>query len=345
MDFSAQGDTLRCNHQHGTVKLIDKTTAAYYTWTLPTGTVRLASGDSSQLQIIGPGTYIVAASPAEGCPATKIDTIVVPIDTFPPVATAGVGLVGSELQLYGGDTAKSDYMTPFGGSKGLNWSWSGPNSFTSTIQDPLTDTVWGTYLLKVTEKRNGCSATASIPITDAMFTVLMTSSVRLSGAVNGQHIDLHWEDENAARDQTFIVERSNGSADFSDIGKVSDCFAFIDQHPFENNNLYRLKIISTDGDMHYSSIITVDAARMPISNIYLAVTASENSTLVVNTATAWSGELILYSASGEAIQKQQVHVNQGVNSIPIAHPSSPMVGVITLYDNGGKLVWCGKTFF
>ncbi|HEV2478645.1 MAG TPA: hypothetical protein VGS79_03240, partial [Puia sp.] len=180
MDFTTKGDTLRCNHVRGTIKLTNVTTAASYTWTaINGGNIMNSNKDSSQLTVNKPGSYIVSASPASGCPATAVDTIVVPIDTFPPVATANVGLAGNELQLYGGDTAKSDYMTPFGGSKGLNWSWSGPNSFTSTVQDPLTDTVWGTYNLTVTEKRNGCTATASIPVSEALFTALFTNFIRL----------------------------------------------------------------------------------------------------------------------------------------------------------------------
>jgi len=166
LDYTLTPDTLRCNKTVGTIQITNHTTIGNYTWqTLGGGNISGSNADSSQLTITKPGTYIVSASPADGCPATRMDTVVIPIDTSRPVASVAVGMVGnfSYLQLYGGNTSASNYPTPFGGSQGLTWAWSGPNSFSSTIQNPRTvDTTnaWGTYQLIVTEKRNGCKDTA-----------------------------------------------------------------------------------------------------------------------------------------------------------------------------------------
>jgi len=189
MDYGVKPDTLRCNHTTGTIKITNNTTMGYYTWQTANGVISGASSDSSQLNITKPGTYIVSSSPAQGCPATRKDTVVIPIDTFPPVASVVVTLVGGltstgYLQLYGGNTTASNYATPFGGSQGLLWNWSGPHSFGSTVQNPRTvDTAWGTYQLIVTEKRNGCTAMASQNVTPALFGVL---EVKVPG-VNGPH--------------------------------------------------------------------------------------------------------------------------------------------------------------
>ena len=355
MDFTMKGDTLRCNHVRGTIKLTDVTTAAYYSWTaIGGGNILNSNSDSSQLMINKPGSYIVSASPAQGCPAAAIDTIVVPIDTTRPVATANVGLVGNELQLYGGDTAKSDYMTPFGGSKGLTWSWSGPNSFTSTIQNPLTDTVWGTYNLTVTEKRNGCTATASIPVSAALFTALATRYIQLNGAIDGGAIDLRWNDGSSNSGLTYMVERSDGFNDFVTIGTVlnpyagrsdgSGVFMFTDEHPLASANLYRLKVTTVDGSIFYSPIITINAGVMPASSIYLTRNIPGNSTLAVNTVADCTGELVLYSVSGQAIEKRVVSFNRGANAIDIPHDGLRTLGVAALYLNG-QLAWCGKVVF
>ena len=178
MDYSVKPDTLRCNHTTGNIQITNNTTAGYYTWQTANGTISGSNGDSSQLNITKAGTYIVSSSPAQGCPATRKDTLVIPIDTFPPVASVAVSLVGGltatgYLQLYGGNTTASNYSTPFGGSQGLLWNWSGPHAFSSTIQNPRTaDTAWGTYSLTVTEKRNGCTATASQMVSAYDFAVL-----------------------------------------------------------------------------------------------------------------------------------------------------------------------------
>ena len=355
MDFSIKGDTLRCNHPRGTIKLTDNTTAAYYTWqVLGGGNVTLSNKDSSQLSVNKPGTYVVSASPAQGCPTAAVDTIVVPIDTSRPVASINVGLQGANLDLYGGDTAKSDYQTPFGGSKGLTWSWSGPGSFTSTVQNPITDTVWGTYNLTVTEKRNGCTATASMPITSNLFTALVVNSLQLNGALRGESVDLRWQDQNTDLDLTYVVQRSDGSADFNAIGTVSNpnvgrnlgpgAFAYTDQHPNSTLNLYRVKVTTTDGQTFYSPIITINAGQSPVAGIYLTMNTPARSTLAVNTDADCTGLLVLYSVSGQAIEKREVTFGKGANSLDIPHGDTHTVGVAALYL-GGKVAWCGKVLF
>jgi hypothetical protein len=65
------------------------------------------------------------------------------------------------MVLHGGNASASNYPTPFGGSQGLLWNWSGPIGFSATVQTPLSNPVNGLYQLTVTEIRNGCTAIAS----------------------------------------------------------------------------------------------------------------------------------------------------------------------------------------
>jgi hypothetical protein len=200
MDYTLKPDTLRCNKSVATIQITNNSTVGVYTWqTVGNGQISGSNSDSSQLTITKPGTYIVSASPVEGCPPTRKDTVVIPIDTFRPKASIAVSLIGnfSYLQFWGGNVAASNYSTPFGGSQGLNWAWSGPNSFSSTIQNPRTvDTTnaWGKYQLVVTEKRNGCKDTATQLVTASDFTVLtlgdttVKPAVEPPGHISGLHI-------------------------------------------------------------------------------------------------------------------------------------------------------------
>jgi len=195
MDFSITADTLRCNHPAGTITLTNNTTAGYYSWkAINGGNISGTNGDSSSLSVSKAGTYIVSASPAQGCPTALVDTIVIPIDTFPPKASAFAGMTGQYLDLYGGNVAASNYSTPFGGSAGLTWSWSGPNSFSSTVQNPVTDTVWGDYALTVTEKRNGCTATATTTVKRNMFIALLVNGTIAANSSQRQSIYLAGND-------------------------------------------------------------------------------------------------------------------------------------------------------
>jgi hypothetical protein len=70
----------------------------------------------------------------------------------------------------------------------------------------------------------------------------------------------------------------------------------------------------------------------------------ERSTLAVNTVADCTGLLVVYSASGQAIEKKVVTFGKGANSIDIPHADNHMVGVAALYL-GGKIAWCGKVLF
>jgi hypothetical protein len=209
-------DTLRCNRTIGTIQVNNNTTTGYYTWATSNGDIVSANTDSSQLKIDKPGTYILSASPAQGCPATRKDTIVIPIDTFPPVASVNIVMPpgNSYLQLYGGNPTASNYSTPFGGSQGLLYDWSGPAAFTSTIQNPRTaDTTWGTYQLTVTEKRNGCTRTASQSVSRYNFIVLLANDPQPAGlpATNASYRPQYYLAGNApASGALSLIANSDG---------------------------------------------------------------------------------------------------------------------------------------
>ncbi|HLZ88503.1 MAG TPA: hypothetical protein VKQ52_14715, partial [Puia sp.] len=351
MDFGIKGDTLRCNHTTGSITLTDTTTAAYYTWkTTGGGAITGANSDSSQLSISKPGSYIVSASPALGCPATQTDTIVVPIDTFPPVASAFSGMFNNHIYLYGGNVAASNYSTPFGGSQGLNWNWTGPNSFTSTVQNPVTDTAWGTYDHTVTEKRNGCTDTASTLVLASMFTVLQTDQLQLRGTYTGQQVDLIWQD--APRPGTeYIVERSDGRSGFLPIGTVtvpaseqpgsSATFTFADTRPVEGNLLYRIKALSTDGSIYYSPTLAIGIGSSSLLSAWLAANEPAAPTLVARSTRDITGTLVEYNSAGQVLTRKILSFSSGLNTIPLNDIPKGSVRVVALYvDN--RLVWCQK---
>lgn len=164
LDYTLSAPTLSCAASTGNITITNNTTAGYYTWTTTNGNITASSGNTGTVN--KGGSYIVQAAVAQGCPVTRIDTITVLADTFPPVATfyASSTADRAHIVLHGGDVNASNYPTPFGGSQGLLWNWSGPRGFTSNSQNPLADTVNGVYQLIVTERRNGCSAVASNPV-------------------------------------------------------------------------------------------------------------------------------------------------------------------------------------
>ena len=178
LDYTLSAPILSCANTTGNINVANNTTAGYYTWTTTNGTITGSSNNMAT--VVKGGSYILQAAVAQGCPVTRTDTVLVTADTFPPVASfyASATADMAHFVLHGGNASASNYSTPFGGSQGLLWNWSGPRGFSATVQTPVSDTVNGSYQLIVTETRNGCTAIAR---NDVDFTVLAILNRALSG--------------------------------------------------------------------------------------------------------------------------------------------------------------------
>lgn len=358
MDFSVQPDTLRCNHVSGLISVTNNTTAGYYTWTTPNGQITGTNTDSSQINLSKAGTYIVSASPAQGCPATKIDTIIIPVDTFPPVATIMVTIPGSMayLQWHGGDVAASNYATPFGGSKGLTWDWSGPAAFTSAIQNPVSDTAWGTYRLILTEKRNGCKDTAFHTVAYNDFIILESNSVQLRAKQKDNQVQLQWQDINANDAAAYQVEKKLTSTDVIEIGTVipdknnyagsNTVFAFTDAGAFTGTVYYRIKVIRQDGRTGFSTWVAVNRQMFNSSQF----TAIENFSaglisLNYHSERQFNGMIVVVNEIGQRIQSQKIVFEHGYGKTDIRLSGNILhtVNILCVYENN-QLIFSQKVW-
>lgn len=359
MDYSLQPDTLRCNRSIGTIQITNNTTIGYYNWQTANGNITDSNSDSSQININKAGTYIVSASPAQGCPATRTDTVVIPIDTFPPVAsiTAAIGSNFSYLQFYGGDMSASNYATPFGGSHGLLWNWSGPGGFSSTIQNPINDTVWGTYQLVVTEKRNGCTDTTTKPLSIDDFSILAESYLNLNGIYSNGSILLKWQDRSQSNTQSYIIEKSSNGTDFNEIGAVNGAmpsspllpkaFSFTDERPDYGNNFYRIKSITANGQSYYSNTITINTVNANQETFYLANGQTGNPVyLVCNVDKGYAATVVLFNMAGQLLLSKRVQITKGSNMIelPASENLKSSVIAVSLFANN-QLLFAQKTIF
>ncbi len=357
MDYSLQPDTLRCNRTTGTIQITNNTTIGYYSWQTTDGNITSANSDSSQISLNKPGTYTVSASPAEGCPATRIQNVVIPIDTFPPVASIIASITPNlkTLLFYGGDVSASNYPTPFGGSQGLLWNWSGPKAFTSTIQNPSTDTAWGAYQLIVTEKRNGCKDTAVKTLSYWDFAVLGEKYFILDGIYADQAILLKWGSQ--AGIDHYEIEKSVNGNDFVRIGSAVNpenpdaggvsLLRYTDNHVVNGDNYYRIKYISADGKVLYSNVLLVNSGISGRRDCYLArdYTGSGLS-LVCNTQKGFNGTIVLYTIDGKILQVKNAvfHPGENVVSLPAGAKQKNTLIVVSLFEHNQRS-FTGKSIF
>jgi trimeric autotransporter adhesin len=103
------------------------------------------------------GIYtLTVADPSTGC--TGSDTALVSLNNTAPGASASAS---GALTC---NTGSSATLSGTSATTGVHYSWTGPNDFTSTSQNPVV-TIAGTYNLTVTNPVNGCTSTASAIVT------------------------------------------------------------------------------------------------------------------------------------------------------------------------------------
>ena len=206
LNFSIDNDTLSCAKTTVDISILNTYSMGVYEWSTTDGNIIASNDDSTKITVDKKGSYMLVSSLAAGCPAMRFDNVIVPVDSIMPVAAADLGMTPTgQLQLLGGDTAACNQLTPFGRSRGLQWEWTGPNGFSASTQNAVINTswAWGSYHLMLTERRNGCKASAWLevsfsksqtgqieeagqPVADNKFSLMQNSSQNRYSLVTNQ---------------------------------------------------------------------------------------------------------------------------------------------------------------
>ncbi|MDX1913739.1 MAG: gliding motility-associated C-terminal domain-containing protein [Saprospiraceae bacterium] len=145
-DASATGGIITCVQSSVTINGASATPGATLEWDGPGG----FTSNQPSVIVNTVGDYILTVTAPNGCTSTAVAPVTP--DSNLPNATAQGGTLSCAIQslVLDGNTT-----TP-----NAEISWSGPNNFTSQLEDP-TITESGTYTLTVTNPVNGCTVQAS----------------------------------------------------------------------------------------------------------------------------------------------------------------------------------------
>lgn len=321
-----QPAALGCNMN--SVQLSPETVYAnsIYSWSTSDGNI--VSGANTATPVIDrPGTYTLTATYYEGCLPSQ-QNVTVAEDFNMPVASAySTGVLtnfpGDTVTIKGGDATASNYNTAFGGSQGLLWEWTGPNGFSSTSQDIVTD-VEGTYMLVVTEQRNGCKDTAyeSIVMTPTLNVKLRT----FSGSLENNQVSIKWMvDENESAN-VYELQQSADGRKFTTIYTVmgsekrgAESYAW----SFENKSIaqyYRLVLVNKDNSRSLSKVILLSNATTADNKLQL-LQNPVIATLQFNYQPVATGNYIVrvYDVRGVPVMQSNKLMNKGINivSMPV----------------------------
>ena len=157
--------TNMCQNTAAIFSITSINTATKYTWNAPPGslingqvpplTLNAAMGRSVNIQF-GAQSGTVTVQAANACRTSPIRSIDVEVQSPPNVSAVGGTLNCTPQTL----TLSGNSTTP-----GVTYTWSGPNNFTSNLQNPTVSAV-GTYTLTVRTSA-GCSASANAVVTSA----------------------------------------------------------------------------------------------------------------------------------------------------------------------------------
>ena len=156
---SAASPVLNCTNTSLTLTASSSTPGVTYAWRIgSTGSTVLGTGDT--LTVSQPYTYdVLVTNPANGC--AFLGGITVSQNVTPPASVA-VTTIPANAALTCSNTSVA--LTGSSSVSGATYSWSGPSGFTASSSSASTSTP-GAYTLTAADPGNGCSATASITIT------------------------------------------------------------------------------------------------------------------------------------------------------------------------------------
>jgi hypothetical protein len=348
LDYNIVSDTLSCTNTTASISLSNSSTQGEYTWTTLDGSF-IDTTNKSNIIVDRKGTYSLSAMLIEGCPQTRVDHVLIPVDSIPPVASADLALMpdGINIQLIGGDTAASNKLTPFGRSKGLLFDWKGPNNFKATVQNPTnnSDWSWGNYELTITEQRNGCKAVATVDIgffkiQDNEFVETVGAAVQpvqVSGIAKNNLVELSWKKPAGSSFNSFEVEKEMKNGNFVSIGKImvdKSNYLFNDVNPSNGINTYRIKAIAKNGVGFHSAAVTVNANGIFEKKMYVVREGQGKYFLIANMENAEAGSIVVHGMTGQLLVNHKVHLARGYNRIPV--PSTIDVSgmrIISLHTN------------
>lgn len=176
-----------------------------------------------------------------------------------------------------------------------------------------------------------------------------------TGAYKNNTTYLNWVTENQVNFSFYDIERSADGTSFSSIGLKSATGNSSSKESYQFNDdltsfsgstyYYRLKMIDTDGNFKYSSIILIRKDQKGMTDIIInpnPVVKGNTVTLRFESVVKSVVDIKVIDMAGRIMFTQQNNAIQGINSVSINHLERLLPGMYLLQMNDGTAVQTTK---
>ncbi|MBK7667436.1 MAG: gliding motility-associated C-terminal domain-containing protein [Sphingobacteriaceae bacterium] len=355
--------TLSCATPTTQIVVGSPTGGTTFSWTAP-GTGNILSGGTTQtVSISGPGVYSVVATATNGCSAA-VTTATMVADVNSPNVT----LSSPNLSITCISTTPSLTLTPTGTVVIASYSWSPASGISSGSNTTTpTFTASGNYTCLITAA-NGCTITATIPVTDNTVTPTATTSAIANISCASTSVDINptytpstgltytWTGTGivGSANNSSVTVNQSGTYTVSMIDPVNGCASTATMTVNGNTVAPTVTVTSTStigiGCLPTNTAVILDATTTPSTGVnYVWSTTATTQTISVTTAGVYT-VVITDAVNGCSVATQYTVTNSSVlpNVSAGANANIPCGGLTTTVtlngnstDPGVNYAWVG----
>ncbi len=157
-------------------------------------------------------------------------------------------------------------------------------------------------------------------------TTLPLSLTGLRAVINNNTVQLNWETYDEQNTAYFDIERSENGIQFTGLGRVHaagnsqdrQVYSFTDAAPLSGTNFYRLKMVDSDHESSYSTVLAVRNKGALGNAVHLFPNPAKNMLHIkIPAAQAETIRISIVNATGQIILQQHKELMQGNNAITI----------------------------
>ncbi len=174
-------------------------------------------------------------------------------------------------------------------------------------------------------------------------TVLPITLTSFTGEAKDFGVKLNWTTSTETNNQYFEVLRAGDDGNFAVIGKlngagnssVSKNYTFTDYNPLNGNNYYQLKQVDLDGKSSSFGPVVVKFGLS--TDVFNLLSTSETSvTINISSTEEKQAEIAYIGLDGRTLHRQNIMLNNGLNTVNIpVNKSTGSIGIIS-YRAGGE---------